>query len=83
MRSVRRKSRKASKICPSCNSPSPVNTMTSPLSFKNFLLHNIPFAFEIPIPNEPVLASTPGILTSACPSKPFSFLKLRIFFNFT
>ena len=46
------------------------------------LLHNKPLALEIPIPKDPVLASTPEILTSAWPSKPSIFLKLRIFFNF-
>ena len=65
-----------SQICPSCNSPSPVRTITFEfMPFKRLALI-IPFDLEIPIPNDPVLVNILGVLISGWPGNPSIFLNL-------
>lgn len=52
----------ASQICPSCNSPSPCNEKTNPLSLFNFFAKAAPIATLNPWPKEPLAILTPGKL---------------------
>jgi hypothetical protein len=60
-----------SQNCPSWSSPSPVSTHTRRRSPRNLAARANPFAFEIPIPSEPVLVLTSGVAAmSGCPGSP-------------
>ena len=52
-----------SQNCPSCSSPSPVSTNIRRGLLQSRLARAMPFAFEIPMPSEPVFACTYGVST--------------------
>ena len=49
--------------CPSCSSPSPVSTKMRRSTPAARFASAMPFAFEIPMPSEPVFACTNGVST--------------------
>ncbi|OPY72750.1 MAG: hypothetical protein A4E64_02834 [Syntrophorhabdus sp. PtaU1.Bin058] len=66
-----------SQTWPSWNSPSPVSTKTLPPLFLSLFAKAMPFAFDMPMPREPVFASMPGVVITGWPSRPLSLLRVR------
>ena len=64
--------RSDSQNCPSCSSPSPVSTKTRRSMPASRLASTMPFAFEMPMPSEPVLAWMYGVSTCGWPGSPCS-----------